>query len=167
MRFNSKLVRLKAIHDNCSGNTLPSFQFQTGAIKSRIAALPIPTARSCFNSKLVRLKEKVHFYALLIWLCFNSKLVRLKAVLIHQAGHYPPVFQFQTGAIKSSRQLVPVLGSPCLFQFQTGAIKRGGSVLGALSLRAFQFQTGAIKSDNPNARFVPARVSVSIPNWCD
>ena len=122
-----------------------------------------------FNSKLVRLKGTGNAGRRPIRVFrFNSKLVRLK-------GNYPiashngkPMFQFQTGAIKSysvcqrgsggiskfqfqtgaikSYQTDLVLVSIPKFQFQTGAIKRNVGVIGLWSASRFQFQTGAIKS---------------------
>ena len=56
----------------------------------------------CFNSKLVRLKAgKTCAVMWAIFTCFNSKLVRLKANSGVAGARFLPMFQFQTGAIKS------------------------------------------------------------------
>ena len=103
--FNSKLVRLKAGVVASGDGFGFSFQFQTGAIKSReagedlivrlrpfqfqtgaIKRLWIITGygetRYCFNSKLVRLKVIIDPPVMPAVNSFNSKLVRLK-------GPYP------------------------------------------------------------------------------
>ena len=61
------------------------FQFQTGAIKSRLD-LWTTTSANCFNSKLVRLKAP------------TAKGLRFSDV----------EFQFQTGAIKSANSGMPL-----------------------------------------------------------
>ena len=75
--FNSKLVRLKVDPDTLSYLTI-TFQFQTGSIKSLPSRNLITVSRSCFNSKLVRLK-----------------------VMNRQEPYGHTIeFQFQTGSIK-------------------------------------------------------------------
>ena len=77
------------------------FQFQTGSIKSMVE----------FEDAL---KDDIGF---------NSKLVRLKVDLFYFAEFAQGVFQFQTGSIKRA-ELVQTQRSLLLFQFQTGSIKR-------------------------------------------
>ena len=101
VRFNSKLVRLKAQLEQGAGTQPVTFQFQTGAIKS-----------------LMRLATRMSLGSR-----FNSKLVRLKANRNRIAFPRRFRFQFQTGAIKS-RCRVSRRERRALFQFQTGAIKR-------------------------------------------
>ena len=55
------------------------FQFQNGAIKRRKWSL-IEILRSCFNSKMVRLKVGITGTASNSSQCFNSKMVRLKGI---------------------------------------------------------------------------------------
>ncbi len=119
-RFNSKLVRLKVAFHLRPHLRMPLFQFQTGSIKSlqnseclaveerfqfqtgSIKRLIVTdeTPRSCFNSKLVRLKV------------FNLTLYVFDSFL----------FQFQTGSIKSNDD-GEVIDTKLVFQFQTGSIK--------------------------------------------
>ena len=143
LRFNSKLVRLKAEVPSTPPQRYSTFQFQTGAIKSGPHLIQRAAEGGSFNSKLVRLKA-----------CSSVP------------GPVPPrLFQFQTGAIKSAAWRRR-LGACALFQFQTGAIKsRLFWRVGAFSF-AFQFQTGAIKSCGLALR-IAALGPVSIPNWCD
>ena len=97
-------------------------------------------------------------------------------------------FQFQTGAIKRTREgmdmvlirfcfnskLVRLKASPgarvriepFLFQFQTGAIKRRPRGCWITNTETFQCQTGAIKRDIGAFDEDHAGI-VSIPNWCD
>ena len=124
-RFNSKLVRLKGCPPVRAEDRPTEFQFQTGAIKRGVFFSTRPAGGLCFNSKLVRLKVGADGRVYYTQACFNSKLVRLKAA--HHAGSskvFAKPFQFQTGAIKSGRYLLPGWKLAFEFQFQTGAIKR-------------------------------------------
>ena len=60
--------------------------------------------------------------------CFNSRLVRLKAGCIYQGFSFFIKFQFQIGAIKGIRSLIPTMDKG-QFQFQIGAIKGQGKHL--------------------------------------
>jgi len=93
-------VRLKAEGTDKYLNKLIEFQFQFGAIKSKILKKVIEFLIN-FNSNLVRLKEELVFCSVIIF----------------------PGFQFQFGAIKSISECYKSdpAGS---FQFQFGAIKR-------------------------------------------
>ena len=77
-RFNSKLVRLKAVRIRLNASMCCVFQFQTGAIKSS-------------NGDVMHASFQMRF---------NSKLVRLKGDVLDEWNVIIP-FQFQTGAIKS------------------------------------------------------------------
>ena len=141
------------------------FQFQTGAIKSEGGGSPYAVSNG-FNSKLVRLKadKPPSFRARLT--SFNSKLVRLKGDRPGAIDSpYAQSFQFQTGAIKSQQRFAR-RAELYLFQFQTGAIKRQ-EVEGLEPPPAwFQFQTGAIKRTRRMSSW-RCVMRVSIPNWCD
>ena len=56
--FNSKVVRLKAGSMACGMRLAAWFQFQSGAVKSRLER-EIREAHGSFNSKVVRLKEEM------------------------------------------------------------------------------------------------------------
>ena len=64
-----------------------AFQFQTGAIKRLSARTGSVRAGRCFNSKLVRLKDRTDVWSHLSEARFNSKLVRLKVADIAIATH--------------------------------------------------------------------------------
>ena len=119
--------------------------------------------------------------------CFNSKLVRLKekSERAERASKYP--FQFQTGSIKREPESVR-LAKIRAFQFQTGSIKSEPRGIAAPpTADTFQFQTGSIKSLFAlscslfllcfNSKLVRLKVKedfidglineVSIPNWFD
>ena len=59
------------------GLTPSTFQFQNGSIK-RIQLLLIWNRHICFNSKMVRLKERIPGCGYEVLIGFNSKMVRLK-----------------------------------------------------------------------------------------
>ena len=125
------------------------FQFQTGAIRSKVSNNKASVDR-CFNSKLVRLEDE------------QPGKVRLRRSM----------FQFQTGAIRSELAIKTTAGVEYSFQFQTGAIRSAGEAGHALVCNKrfnsklvrledwiglsgsqiqtkFQFQTGAIRSPTP------------------
>ena len=97
--FNSKVVRLKV---------LPAH--------SPISEL------SYFNSKVVRLKGFGNRRTRIAKFYFNSKVVRLKVAPAVTVTVVVEVFQFQSGAVKSSKIQSGVNGF-ILFQFQSGAVK--------------------------------------------
>ena len=123
LRFNSKLVRLKATNQRHTRPLHKMFQFQTGSIKrirdyrsshseyrfnSKLVRLEDDTSRDLhpltgFNSKLVRLKaaELVNVELNHEGRGFNSKLVRLKVTINRSNENCLGSFQFQTGSIKS------------------------------------------------------------------
>ena len=124
----------------------PTFQFQTGSIKSNLFEIVDSDQDAGFNSKLVRLKGKLLIRVRKLTrkfqfqtgsiksiassepkLCdrsgFNSKLVRLK-VACGRSLRFLRLFQFQTGSIKSSLRLLSKAAMTAAFQFQTGSIKR-------------------------------------------
>ena len=76
--FNSKLVRLKAGRSSDFPPVSRSFQFQTGSIKRRDRCVARDNASWRFNSKLVRLKACRGNDDRSALRSFNSKLVRLK-----------------------------------------------------------------------------------------
>ena len=144
-RFNSKLVRLKDSSVSVAGFVARKFQFQTGAIKRQTADLEKMTTKSCFNSKLVRLKGRAYQPARRNRLSFNSKLVRLKvragfvscvsfscfnSKLVRLKEHYPTQTKHPKNGFNSKLVRLKVAGVPSrmqpnrTFQFQTGAIKR-------------------------------------------
>ena len=98
------------------------FQFQSGAIKSSSGGF-LSATFSCFNSKVVRLKEKPP-----------------RSEATGQDG-----FQFQSGAIKSPSSFNQFVWR-IEFQFQSGAIKRRNKASKSTIAALFQFQSGAIKS---------------------
>ena len=121
MRFNSILVRLKAL---CFSNTSPN---------------PV-----CFNSILVRLKvvlgisvfgfvlfqfhsgtiKRIAFKSTSFpFSSFNSILVRLKAHSTGSDEQRRKRFQFHSGTIKSIISELPA-GNVDMFQFHSGTIKR-------------------------------------------
>ena len=124
MSFNSKLVRLKGVHQIAIKPKLILFQFQTGSIK-----------RTDYQFK----REDGY--------CFNSKLVRLKEADLGVSFEVQGVFQVQTGSIKRDQVSWPVATDTDRFQFQTGSIKRRSFDRQWFRQTMFQFQTGSIKSE--------------------
>ena len=77
------------------------FQFQSGAVKS-YATEQVSSMITGFNSKVVRLKGSSHTKGYAIDIRFNSKVVRLKVLPGPRDLMSVAVFQFQSGAVKSS-----------------------------------------------------------------
>ena len=71
------MVRLKGRRFNCHDQISPRFQFQNGAIKSRNLS-DLKDSKTCFNSKMVRLKDDHTLAEKMLREGFNSKMVRLK-----------------------------------------------------------------------------------------
>ena len=120
-RFNSKLVRLKVktvTVDVAEGK----FQFQTGSIKSAFGSLFSVSNRG-FNSKLVRLKGLMQFFAYPATRMFQFQTGSIKSSVAHPHATLVKWFQFQTGSIKREIHLIDSTGK-ARFQFQTGSIKR-------------------------------------------
>ena len=89
---------------NGNGRWSRQFQFQTGAIKSRIFHRWRYMHKLSFNSKLVRLKGTAFEEDLIdLQISFNSKLVRLEDPDTLGGGE-ESTFQFQTGSIKSHQK---------------------------------------------------------------
>ena len=76
-RFNSILVRLKAIRPDVVLTGPSVFQFHTGSIKSNVCQAVLVFFCG-FNSILVRLKDAPFQIRQTPIVCFNSILVRLK-----------------------------------------------------------------------------------------
>ena len=77
---------------------------------------------SCFNSNLVRLKVKVSLKTLGILICFNSNLVRLKEIIMSLSKTELCSFNSNLVRLKEASGHVRKKGKK-LFQFQSGAIK--------------------------------------------
>ena len=122
--------------------------------------------RSCFNSKLVRLKDDKLVEQEATETGFNSKLVRLKGEA--QQAFRPDTisFQFQTGAIKSVDSEDILYIRRMSFNSKLVRLKVKYKVRSHMDVDMFQFQTGAIKSAM-NFVNVIDDFEVSIPNWCD
>jgi len=161
--FNSKMVRLRAKRGNCypfsfgfqfqNGaierfaqssirHIFNVFQFQNGAIESRFCRGNMTTPKS-FNSKMVRLREKL-----------EAQGHRLTGVSIPKwcdwevsrktCNYSCCSFQFQNGAIERNR----ILRTKIIylrFQFQNGAIESEYEKVHNEGLKSFQFQNGAIE----------------------
>ena len=161
--FNSKLVRLKDITEYRL-LTPYQFQFQTGAIKSRLACAAVPRPRY-FNSKLVRLKG-------------NRRALR----------HSRREFQFQTGAIKRRRPLnleaflKPYFNSKLVRLKGTRFSGRVLNARGCFNSKLVRLKDAAGSAVSTfiasfNSKLVRLKVEhdlhhnllhlVSIPNWCD
>ena len=78
----------------------------------------------------------------------TSKLVRVEALEFALTNAIGIQFQFQTGAIRSTKALA-IYPDLDRFQFQTGAIRREFCRTSDdyLAINLFQFQTGAIRSE--------------------
>ena len=152
------------------------------------AIVPTPDAleKVNFNSKMVRLKERVealeryeHTFQFQngaiksfsdaggqnLHSNFNSKMVRLKAKNRIEYAILKQRFQFQNGAIKSMHYSYHEM-PPQKFQFQNGAIKRISIGTDIEQTIKFQFQNGAIK----RAKAIHGCLCchcISIPKWCD
>ena len=97
------------------------FQFQIGAIKSATHL-----ATSCtveFQFQIGAIKSIVAQHGMMKRICFNSKLVRLEDKIVTAIPDGIELFQFQTGSIR--RSIMPPLTIGLYeFQFQTGSIRR-------------------------------------------
>ena len=147
-----------------------TFQFQTGAIKSRYAHMCSSGTCARFNSKLVRLEVKKIAAIAEVLKSFNSKLVRLEDRLLCRAAHHAfcgfnsklvrlevirdtlvwmpeSVFQFQTGAIRSSKP-EPMEVSEESFNSKLVRLEVRRRKSEVLSKYLFQFQTGSIRRFN-------------------
>ncbi len=100
--------------------------------------------RDRFNSKLVRLKGNRSRTLYLLRL-FQFQTGAIRSSLSQQPHINPELFQFQTGAIRSIEASVKWVMTTEKFQFQTGAIRSIVSIPDIEILNAFQFQTGAIR----------------------
>ena len=143
IRFNSKLVRLKA-SSALAGRTLPrTFQFQTGAIKRKREPTK-PRSGTAFQFQTGAIKSTHKANTRQAKKSFNSKLVRLKA------------WRRRLGACAF-----------CPFQFQTGAIKSGRCVSVSFARRrCFNSKLVRLKG-RPKPKRTTSPERVSIPNWCD
>ena len=103
MRFNSKLVRLKVLDEpypKCLISLM--FQFQTGSIKSSQETEDYLNQLDEFQFQTGSIKSvQTPNQRKRVFTCFNSKLVRLKDVEVVKVLALDTKFQFQTGSIKS------------------------------------------------------------------
>ena len=130
-----------------------TFQFQNGAIE-RLKFMKTLTTPTCFNSKMVRLRE-VNRIAHLCYICkfqFQNGAIESK-IATEELPYNSIKFQFQNGAIESKH------GNGCSlhstwFQFQNGAIERFKPVMVFDRNKVFQFQNGAIEREYQRGIYV-------------
>ena len=149
---------------------LSKFQFHSGSIKSvrlhvsleswgcfnsivvrlkdRNSSSPMCNKRS-FNSIVVRLKEILRFEALTKKPRFNSIVVRLKGEDVGAEIIRISEFQFHSGSIKSAQGRVAQRPT-VQFQFHSGSIKRLMGFPDDHIVSEFQFHSGSIKRSIAN-----------------
>ena len=102
--------------------TTTPFQFHTGSIKSP----RIPASDDCRHATFQFHTGSIKSHHILLSVdfrdCFNSILVRLKDKSVGFGFRLPIRFQFHTGSIKSTAQFKDAEGK-IMFQFHTGSIK--------------------------------------------
>ncbi len=161
-RFNSSMVRLKEA-DELNSQFKAMFQFQYGSIKSSFQLLIIGQ-EACFNSSMVRLKEKGTETMLGFGIAFQFQYGSIKRSSAFSRTDFASGFNSSMVRLK-----VEIKGQNYTaineFQFQYGSIKRAAFRRHPATLHLFQFQYGSIKSPD---RTVPAiSIGVSIPVWFD
>ena len=140
------------------------FRFQTGSIKRQGITRIAPSCSSRFDSKLVRLKEKLSIFVLSLIFGFDSKLVRLKDNAGDSFPRITDKFRFQTGSIKSFTFHIKEYRK-IRFRFQTGSIKRRLFHLYNDRDTCFDSKLVRLKAHFAIVLYHPSQVS--IPNWFD
>jgi len=88
-----------------------SFQFQNGAIESN-TILFCPSLFSCFNSKMVRLREKARSQTRLSK-SFNSKMVRLRACLVSPSASSNTSFNSKMVRLRAAQRVARTSWDGC------------------------------------------------------
>ena len=144
LRFNSILVRLKAVFSLSPDSVGIRFQFHTGSIK-RFADVVGQVCTESFQFHTGSIKSLTIPVLCGVYVkSFNSILVRLKDMPRPAQGSFTVQFQFHTGSIKRKAKITdyreyfgfnsilvrlkgsnsaPYTSNPEMFQFHTGSIK--------------------------------------------